>query len=81
MAHQVEHSTREMQVAMQFGNMAFSMNAEGVSWSPDVATDMANRILEMFRDSLAEAQAYGLLPSIDAEDVTATEDEEDENGE
>lgn len=80
MTHQVESSTRDMSVTMQFGNMAFSLNAEGVSWSPDVASDMANRIMEMLRETLAEAASYGLLPS-SADELELVTDEKDDDGE
>lgn len=78
MTHQVESSTRDMNVTMQFGNMAFSLNAEGVSWSPDVASDMTTRVLGMFRETLAEAAAYGLLPSSADELELITEDGDDD---
>lgn len=80
MTQQVHAPSRDMSVALQFGNLAFHMQAEGVSWSPDVADDMSKRLVGMLRDSLAEAHAYGLLPSVYA-DVAETDDYEDESGE
>lgn len=53
--------SRDMSVVLQMGTVVVSWSAEGVSWSPDVANDMAARTVEMLRDALAEAAAYGLL--------------------
>ena len=53
--------SRDMSVVLQLGSIVVSWNAEGVSWSPDVADDMTSRTMQMLRESLAEAHAYGLL--------------------
>ena len=68
-------SSRDMSIALQFGNIAASISAEGVSWSPDVASDMQTRLVGMVRDVLAEAAMYGLLPS---EILQVTDDADDE---
>lgn len=75
---QVQQS-RDMSIALSFGNIAASISAEGVSWSPDVASDMSTRLVAMLRDVLAEAAEYGLLP-LAAEELVSME-EEDEDGE
>lgn len=75
---QVSH--RDMSIALQFGNIAASISAEGVSWSPDVASDMTTRLMGLLRDTLAEAAAYGLLPS-DTSEFAMAIDDEDEDGE
>jgi hypothetical protein len=50
-----------MTVTLQLGTLLVSWSAEGVAWSPDVADDMTARTVQMMRDVLAEAYAYGLL--------------------
>ncbi len=73
--------TRDMSVVLQVGSIIVSWNAEGVSWSPDVAEDMKARTMEMFRDALAEAHAYGLLQTdneITFDDGALTGAEDDE---
>lgn len=62
---------RDMTVTLQLGSLACSWNAEGVSWSPDVADDMAFRTVAMMREMLAEAAAWGLLtPGGEALEIT-----------
>lgn len=80
MAQLVQPPTRDIAVALSFGNIGISINAEGVSWSPDVASDMAARIMGLLRDTLAEAASYGLLPS-DTSEFAMAIDDEDEDGE
>lgn len=53
--------SRDMTVTLQLGTLLVSWSAEGVAWSPDVADDMAARALQILKDTLAEAYAYGLL--------------------
>lgn len=53
--------SRDMSLALSFGNIAASVSAEGVSWSPDVASDMSARLVGMVRELLQEAAQYGLL--------------------
>lgn len=65
--------SRDMAVALQVGNIAVSWSAEAVSWSPDVADDMARRCTQLLHDALAEAAAFGILLPILVEDDDAEE--------
>jgi len=56
-----QHLTRDISVAVQLGNIAVSMNAEGVSWNPTVARDMQDRLMSMLHGTLAYAQEFELL--------------------
>ena len=51
----------DISFAMQLGSIAVSWNAEGVSWSPDVADDLVTRSIYAIKELMAEAAAYGLL--------------------
>lgn len=66
-----------MSAALQVGNIAVSWSAEAVSWSPDVADDMARRCTQLLHDALAEAAAFGILLPILVEDDDAEEVTED----
>ena len=66
-----------MSAALQVGNIAVSWSAEAVSWSPDVADDMARRCTQLLHDALAEAAAFGILLPILVEDDDAEERTED----
>lgn len=78
--------SRDMSCVLQLGSITVSWSAEGVSWSPDVADDMAMRTIALFRDALAEAHAYGLLETdnevmFDDGELAESATGEDEDGE
>lgn len=78
--------SRDMSVTLQLGNLLVNWSAEGVAWSPDVADDMSARALQMLRDMLSEAYAYGLLETdneviFDDGSMAETTTGEDDNGE
>jgi hypothetical protein len=78
--------SRDIFCTLQLGSLAVSWQAEGVSWSPDVADDIASRCLSMLRETLAEAHAYGLLATdnevlFDEGDLAETTVGEDDDGE
>lgn len=73
--------SRDMSIALQFGNIMASISAEGVSWSPDVAADMSSRLVGLLRDTLAEAAVYGLLPTDDELFPLSDDEEESVEGE
>jgi len=54
-------ASKDIQIALQVGPVAVSMCAEDVSWNPDVANDMQNRMLGMLREALQEAASWGML--------------------
>lgn len=53
--------SKDISIALQVGPVSVSMCAEDVSWNPDVANDMQNRMLTMLRAALQEAAEWGLL--------------------
>lgn len=56
--------SRDIAMTVQLGNLAVSMNAEGVSWNPSIARDMQDRIAGLMRDALQEAAAFDLLQQV-----------------
>lgn len=82
---QQKTQSRDIAVAVQLGNLAVSINAEGVSWNPTIARDMQDRAISMLAETLAMAMANGVAVTtheVIFDDGSAeTEDEdEDENG-
>ena len=74
-----EVRSKDISVAIQLGAIAVQWNVEDVSWNPDVAHDIKNRMMEMLEEALALAHTYGLLPSsfaISGEDEEETEEED-----
>lgn len=69
--------SRDIAMTVQLGNLAVSMNAEGVSWNPSIARDMQDRIAGLMRDALQEAAAFGLLQQV----TELSEDEYADTGE
>lgn len=53
--------SKDMSVCLTVGDITVTWNAEDVSWSPDVADDMSNRVLQLFHDALETAMGYGYL--------------------
>lgn len=55
---------------VSYGDIRVAMVAEGCSWSPDVAQDIANRTAEVWHNTLMELYRFGMLeqPSEDEED-------------
>lgn len=69
--------SRNMHAFVQWQDMRVGLVAEDVSWSPDVASDMANRLHEMWHNCLLELYRFGMLDSnLDGFE----EDDEDEYG-
>jgi len=75
--------SRDISVAISFGQISIALNAEGVSYNPTVARDMQDRVMSMLKDALVEASAHGLL--ITANEVVFDDGsgqyDEDEDGE
>lgn len=79
----IKPASRDMSVVLQMGSILVSWTAEGVSWSPDVADDMTARCMQMLRESIAEAAAYGILQTdqeVIADDGSMAETGVDEDG-
>lgn len=50
-------------------DIKIGITAEDVSWSPDVASDMSNRIHEMWHNTLLELHRFGMLANNVDEDA------------
>lgn len=71
--------SRDISVAVQMGNIAVQINAEGVSWNPTIARDMQDRTMSMLKEMLEEASNRGLL--ITTTDVVFDDGSSEEYGE
>lgn len=67
--------TRDMSVHLAWNDIRLSLIAEGVSYSPDVALDLTNRLHEAWHNTLLELHRFGMLDTGDSED-----EDEDEFG-
>lgn len=54
-------SDRDLSASIQLGSLVVAWNAEGASWSPDVADDLGARVLSMFREALKECIEWNLI--------------------
>lgn len=75
-----EVRSKDISVAIQLGTIAVQWNVEDVSWNPDVAHDIKNRMMEMLEEALSLAHTYGLLPYSLALMGEETAEEEEEDG-
>ena len=64
--------SRDMSVHVAYLDLQLAIVAQGVAWSPDVATDMINRVNQLFDQSMMTLASYGAFDNDD--------DEEDEFG-
>lgn len=60
--------SRNMHGYIAWQDMRVGLLAEDVSWSPDVASDMANRLHEMWHNTLLELYRFGMLDGEHDED-------------
>lgn len=60
--------SRDIQIHVAYGDMRVSLIAEGVSWSPDVASDLVSRARDAWRNTLEELAFIGLIDIGDGED-------------
>lgn len=68
--------SRNMTAFIAWQDMKIGLTAEDVSWSPDVAADMANRLHEMWHNTLLELHRFGML----ANNLSDDDEDEDEFG-
>jgi len=61
-------SSRDIQLHVRYGEIQVSMIAEGVSWSPDAANDLVNRVAMAWDNTLASLYEYGLAEVDDEDD-------------
>jgi hypothetical protein len=52
---------REMAVVITFGELEIDVSADGVAWSPDVASDMLTRAVVGFSAALKELKDNGMI--------------------
>lgn len=69
---------RDMAAMMRWGDIEVGLQAEGVSWSTDVADDMTRRVVGMFREAMDVAKAMGFfdLPDFDVFDTVEVDEVE-----
>lgn len=53
--------SRNMHAVIAWQDMRVALTAEDVSWSPDVAQDMTNRLHELWHSTLLELHRFGML--------------------
>lgn len=68
--------SRNMHAVIAWQDMRVALTAEDVSWSPDVAQDMTNRLHELWHDTLLELHRFGMLANNSDDD-----DDDDDDGE
>lgn len=56
-----------MRLQIRWGDVRISMEAEGVSYSPDVLVDMVARALEGFRGTMEALDAIDIFETIERE--------------
>lgn len=66
-------NSRNIAMRISWSDLSVLLVAEGVSWSPDVADDMAARIRPLWRNALEDFKETGFL----SEEVEDYEDEEE----
>lgn len=63
------HQSKDMAIRMRLGEAEINILAEGVSWSPDVASDMTTRLLSSMRELVTMANEIGIpVPGDDFDD-------------
>ena len=67
--------SRNMHAYIAWNDMRVGLTAESVSWSPDVASDMANRLHEMWHNTLLELHRFGMLEGSDEAEFDEDEDD------
>lgn len=68
-------ANREMAVVITFGELEIDVSADGVAWSPDVASDMLSRAVSGFAAALKELKDNGMI----VQTVAAGDEDEDED--
>lgn len=63
--------SQDLSLHLMWQDIRLSFIAEGMSWRPDVAADMTNRMHEAWHNTLLELHRFGMLAN--------GEDEEDED--
>lgn len=64
--------SQDLSLHLAWQDIRLSFIAEGMSWRPDVAADMTNRMHEAWHNTLLELHRFGMLDN--------DEDDEDEFG-
>jgi len=63
---------REITLSISCGEMQVTLNAEGVSWSPDVASDMVARAIQAFRELWDIAGEFAVAE--DGEEISTSDE-------
>ncbi len=73
-------NTRSLICRLQYGDLTVTLTAEGASWNPDVADDLARRCLDLWNGTLDAMDSFEMLdnggPHDDDEDEIPTPNKE-----
>lgn len=67
--------SQDLSLHMAWQDIRLSFIAEGMSWRPDVAADMTNRMHEAWHNTLLELHRFGMLATDDDDEEEADTDE------
>ena len=72
---------RDLNASMSYGDIRVDITAEGASWNPDIADDLAKRLCEMFRSAVSIISEYNPEPDADdfVEDLSSPENDGEGN--
>lgn len=60
--------SQDLSLHLAWQDIRLSFIAEGMSWRPDVAADMTNRMHEAWHNTLLELHRFGMLDNDEEED-------------
>jgi hypothetical protein len=60
--------SQDLSLHLMWQDIRLSFVAEGMSWRPDVAADMTNRMHEAWHNTLLELHRFGMLATDDDDD-------------
>jgi hypothetical protein len=66
--------SQDLSLHLMWQDIRLSFVAEGMSWRPDVAADMTNRMHEAWHNTLLELHRFGMLATGDDEDDDDTDE-------
>jgi len=70
----------DINVFIRWEDFTVGLQAENVSWSPDVAVDMIARVKTLFNDTLESAWQFGLIQDSTDDVILVDEKDGDDNG-
>ena len=71
---------RDMWMQIRFGQLETSIQADSVSYAPDVADDMVKQLLKAFSEAITVLKSHGVIGDPGDDDWDDDDDEADEDG-